>query len=66
MEVVVLKPVDRVSITTLVDNNLDVLMPDFGPVRRWGPIGTAGPVPVIPAELAEGGKSADFVKAEHG
>jgi 7,8-dihydropterin-6-yl-methyl-4-(beta-D-ribofuranosyl)aminobenzene 5'-phosphate synthase len=66
MGVVDLKPVDRVSITTLVDNNLDVLMPDFGPVRRWGPIGTAGPVPVIPAELAEGGKSADFVKAEHG
>ena len=66
MGVVDLKPVDRVSITTLVDNNLDVLMPDFGPVRRWGPIGTAGPVPVIPAELAESGKSADFVKAEHG
>jgi 7,8-dihydropterin-6-yl-methyl-4-(beta-D-ribofuranosyl)aminobenzene 5'-phosphate synthase len=66
MEVVDLKPVDRVSITTLVDNNLDVLMPDSGLVRRWGPIGTAGPVPVIPAELAEGGKSADFVKAEHG
>lgn len=66
MGVVVLKAVDRVSITTLVDNNLDVLMPDFGPARRWGPVGTAGPVPVIPAELAEGGKSADFVKAEHG
>lgn len=66
MGVVDLKPVDRVSITTLVDNNLDVLMPDFGPARRWGPVGTAGPVPVIPAELAEGGKSADFVKAEHG
>jgi 7,8-dihydropterin-6-yl-methyl-4-(beta-D-ribofuranosyl)aminobenzene 5'-phosphate synthase len=64
--VVELKPVDRVSITTLVDNNLDVLMPDSGLVRRWGPVGTAGPVPVIPAELAEGGKSADFVKAEHG
>jgi 7,8-dihydropterin-6-yl-methyl-4-(beta-D-ribofuranosyl)aminobenzene 5'-phosphate synthase len=62
----VLKAVDRVSITTLVDNNLDVLMPDSGPVRRWGPVGTAGPVPVILAELAEGGKSADFVKAEHG
>ncbi len=66
MDVVDLKPVDRVSITTLVDNNLDVLMPDSGLVRRWGPIGTAGPVPVIPAELAQGGKSADFVKAEHG
>jgi 7,8-dihydropterin-6-yl-methyl-4-(beta-D-ribofuranosyl)aminobenzene 5'-phosphate synthase len=66
MGVVDLKPVDRVSITTLVDNNLDVLMPDSGPVRRWGPVGTAGPVPVIPAELAEGSKTADFVKAEHG
>ena len=66
MGVVNLRAVDRVSITTLVDNNLDVLMPDADSVRRWGPIGTAGPVPVIPAELAQGGKSADFVKAEHG
>lgn len=66
MGVVVLKPVDRVSITTLIDNNIDVLMPDLGPSRRWGPVGTAGLVPVIPADLAEGGKSADFVKAEHG
>jgi 7,8-dihydropterin-6-yl-methyl-4-(beta-D-ribofuranosyl)aminobenzene 5'-phosphate synthase len=64
--VVGLRPVDRASITTLVDNNVDVLMPDFGPARRWGPVGTAGPVPVIPADLVEGGKSADFVKAEHG
>lgn len=66
MGIVGLKPVDRVSITTLVDNNVDVLMPDFGQARRWGPVGTAGPVPVMPADLAEGGKSADFVKAEHG
>jgi len=64
--VVGLKPVDRLSITTLVDNNVDVLMPDFGIARRWGPMGTAGPVSVIPAELAERGKTADFVKAEHG
>jgi len=55
-----------VHITTLIDNSCDVLLPDQGLVRRWGPIGTAGSIPVLPTEVAEGGKTADFLRAEHG
>lgn len=66
MEPILLEPVDRVDVTTVVDNSLDVLMPDEGLVRRWGPIGTAGQIPVIPSVMAEGGKTVDFLRAEHG
>jgi 7,8-dihydropterin-6-yl-methyl-4-(beta-D-ribofuranosyl)aminobenzene 5'-phosphate synthase len=63
---ITLEPVDGVHVTTLVDNSSDVLLPDEGLVRRWGPVGSAGPIPVIPSELADGGKSVDFLRAEHG
>jgi len=61
-----LEPVDGVDVTTVVDNSSDVLMPDEGLVRRWGPTGTAGEIPVVPTELAEGGKTVDFLRAVHG
>jgi 7,8-dihydropterin-6-yl-methyl-4-(beta-D-ribofuranosyl)aminobenzene 5'-phosphate synthase len=61
-----LEPVDRVDVTTVVDNSLDMLMPDEGLVRRWGPIGTAGQIPAMPSEMAEGGKTVDMLRAEHG
>jgi 7,8-dihydropterin-6-yl-methyl-4-(beta-D-ribofuranosyl)aminobenzene 5'-phosphate synthase len=63
---VALEPVDAVAVTTLIDNSSDVLMPDEGLVRRWGPFGTAGQIPVVPTGMAEGGKTADFLRAEHG
>ncbi|MGV1009185.1 MAG: MBL fold metallo-hydrolase [Dermatophilaceae bacterium] len=66
MEQITLAQVDGVHVTTVVDNSSDVLMPDEGLVRRWGPAGSAGPIPVIPTELAEGGKTVDFLRAEHG
>ena len=66
MERITLEPVDGVDVTTVVDNSSDMLMPDEGLVRRWGLVGTAGEIPVIPTELAEGGKTADFLRAEHG
>jgi 7,8-dihydropterin-6-yl-methyl-4-(beta-D-ribofuranosyl)aminobenzene 5'-phosphate synthase len=66
MERIPLRPVDGVHITTLVDNSCDVLLPDEGLVRRWGLVGTAGTIPVVPTEFAEGGKSLDFLRAEHG
>lgn len=66
MERIALQPVDAVHVTTVVDNSSDVLMPDQGLVRRWGPVGTAGRIPVIPSEMAEGGKTVDFLRAEHG
>jgi len=43
-----LRPVDSVSITTLMDNSSDALLPDEGLVRRWGLNGTAGPLPIVP------------------
>ncbi len=61
-----LEPVDRVDVTTLVDNTADMLLPDVGPVRRWGLSGTSGPLPVAPSGVAVGGSTLDFLRAEHG
>lgn len=66
METVALEPVDAVHVTTLVDNQVDVLMPDAGPVKRWGPVGTAGAMQLVPAEVYLGGKVPDQPRAEHG
>ena len=66
MEQITVEQVDGVHVTTVVDNSSDVLLPDEGLVRRWGPAGTAGPIPVVPTSLAEGGKTIDFLRAEHG
>jgi 7,8-dihydropterin-6-yl-methyl-4-(beta-D-ribofuranosyl)aminobenzene 5'-phosphate synthase len=44
-----------------------MFMPDEGLVRRWGPVGASGgALPVMPTELVEGGKTSDFLRAEHG
>jgi len=61
-----LAPVDGVHITTLMDNSSDALLPDEGLVRRWGLVGTASPLAVMPAELAEEKQCFDFLRAEHG
>ncbi|MDV6291781.1 MULTISPECIES: MBL fold metallo-hydrolase [Rhodococcus] len=61
-----LRPVDAVDVTTLVDNSSDVLLPDVGPVRRWGPAGSAGPLPIVPSDLAVGFRTVDLLRAEHG
>jgi 7,8-dihydropterin-6-yl-methyl-4-(beta-D-ribofuranosyl)aminobenzene 5'-phosphate synthase len=61
-----LAPVDGVHITTLIDNSADALLPDEGLVRRWGLTGSAAPLAVLPAELAQEGYSYDFLRAEHG
>jgi 7,8-dihydropterin-6-yl-methyl-4-(beta-D-ribofuranosyl)aminobenzene 5'-phosphate synthase len=61
-----LTPVDGVHVTTLVDNSSDVLLADEGLVRRWGPAGSAGPLPIVPSELSTDGKTFDTLRAEHG
>ena len=66
METIALEPVGGVRITTLIDNTTDVLMPDQGFIKRWGPVGTSAPMKAIPAEVADGGKSVDTLRAEHG
>ena len=66
MQQISLAPVDGVRITTLMDNSSDALLPDEGLVRRWGLVGTATPLAVMPAALAEEKQCFDFLRAEHG
>ncbi len=66
METIALETVEGVRITTLIDNAIDVLMPDQGFIKRWGPVGTSAPLPLIAADAADGGKSVDSLRAEHG
>jgi 7,8-dihydropterin-6-yl-methyl-4-(beta-D-ribofuranosyl)aminobenzene 5'-phosphate synthase len=61
-----LVPVDGVHVTTLVDNSTNVLLPDEEIVRRWGLFGSAGEIPFLPTEMADGGKTLDALRAEHG
>jgi 7,8-dihydropterin-6-yl-methyl-4-(beta-D-ribofuranosyl)aminobenzene 5'-phosphate synthase len=57
-----LEPVDAVTVTTLMDNVTDVLMPDQGPARR--PPRFAGGRQ--PAATMEGGQALEALVAEHG
>ncbi|HTQ90452.1 MAG TPA: hypothetical protein VMK84_13270, partial [Streptosporangiaceae bacterium] len=57
-----LEPVDAVTVTMLMDNVTDVLMPDQGPARR--PPRFAGAR--RPAATMEGGEALEALAAEHG
>ncbi len=57
-----LEPVDAVTVTTLMDNVTDVLMPDQGPARR--PPRFAGARQL--AATMEGGEALEALVAEHG
>lgn len=59
-----LEPVDSVTVTILVDNAADVLLPDQGPAKRPGLGGRAAPR--LPAAFLEGGEALDVPLAEHG
>lgn len=61
-----LRPVDGIRITTLIDNSSDTFLPDEGLVRRWGLMGSAGPLPIVPNGMSVSGTSVDFLRAEHG
>lgn len=56
-----LEPVESLTITTLVDNSVDVFMPDQGPARR-PPLGS-GPSRAV---AVFGGAGPDQLVAEHG
>jgi 7,8-dihydropterin-6-yl-methyl-4-(beta-D-ribofuranosyl)aminobenzene 5'-phosphate synthase len=62
MEPIPLEPVDGLTITTLVDNVTDSLLPDQGPARRQVMLGG----PRTPARFIEGGESDDALRGEHG
>ena len=62
-----LRPVDNVSITILVDNISDALMPDIGPAKRMGSLFGGGQAwPRLLAPTLEGGETKDALLAEHG
>ncbi|SNT62971.1 7,8-dihydropterin-6-yl-methyl-4-(beta-D-ribofuranosyl)aminobenzene 5'-phosphate synthase [Asanoa hainanensis] len=63
---VALRPVDGVHVTTLIDNYTDVLLPDEGPIKRWGAIGTGGRAAPVPDSISVSGQTGDGLRAEHG
>jgi 7,8-dihydropterin-6-yl-methyl-4-(beta-D-ribofuranosyl)aminobenzene 5'-phosphate synthase len=65
VEPIALEPVDRVVLTTLVDNLSDALLMDQGPAKRTGILAMAG-LPQLPEPLFEQGKTVDGLQAEHG
>jgi 7,8-dihydropterin-6-yl-methyl-4-(beta-D-ribofuranosyl)aminobenzene 5'-phosphate synthase len=59
-----LAPVDSLTITTLIDNVVDMLLQDQGPAKRPA-LGDLD-APRAPAAYLESGESADALRAEHG
>jgi 7,8-dihydropterin-6-yl-methyl-4-(beta-D-ribofuranosyl)aminobenzene 5'-phosphate synthase len=65
VEPIGVEPVDRVVLTTLVDNVSDMLLLDQGPAKRVGLLSLAG-MPRIPEPLFEQGETVEGLHAEHG
>ena len=63
VEVVGLEPVDTVTVTTVMDNSLDLFMPDQGPARRVGPDRMR---PARPCSVMTDREVPDALIAEHG
>jgi 7,8-dihydropterin-6-yl-methyl-4-(beta-D-ribofuranosyl)aminobenzene 5'-phosphate synthase len=67
-EVLPLEAVDSVSVLTVCDNTVDILLLDQGPAKRM-PIGgsvTGEAIPLLEARSLEEGKAPDAPLAEHG
>ena len=60
-----LEPVDELSVLTVCDNVVDMLLPDQGPARRLSRNGGQR-VPMLDAPVLEGGKAIDAPLAQHG
>src|SRR5579883_3221138 len=59
-----LQPIDSVTITTLVDNSVDVFLPNQGPALR---VGLGSPAPARPpTRFMLEGASNGSLRAEHG
>ena len=63
VEVLDLEPVDTVTVTTLMDNSLDLFMPDQGPAHRLGPDRMR---PARPCSVMTDREVPDALIAEHG
>lgn len=64
-EVLPLEPVDELSILTVCDNVMDMLLPDEGPAKRL-PLAGMSQAPMLEAPTLHGGKAADAPLAQHG
>jgi len=60
-----LDPVDAISVTILMDNVSDVLLPETDVVKRTGAASSTN-IPAVKADTIEGGTSVDMLVAEHG
>jgi 7,8-dihydropterin-6-yl-methyl-4-(beta-D-ribofuranosyl)aminobenzene 5'-phosphate synthase len=65
-EVLPLEPVDELSVLTVCDNTVDILLPDQGPARRLSLAGMARQAPMLDAPTLAGGKAADAPLGQHG
>jgi 7,8-dihydropterin-6-yl-methyl-4-(beta-D-ribofuranosyl)aminobenzene 5'-phosphate synthase len=65
-EVLPLEPVDELSVLTVCDNAMDMLLPDQGSARRLTMAGMGRQAPMLAAPAMEGGKAADAPLAQHG
>ena len=65
-DVLPLEPVDELSVLTVCDNVMDMLLPDEGPAKRLPLAGMARLAPMLEAPTILGGKAADVPLAEHG
>jgi 7,8-dihydropterin-6-yl-methyl-4-(beta-D-ribofuranosyl)aminobenzene 5'-phosphate synthase len=64
-EVLPLEPVDELSVLTVCDNSMDVLLPDQGPARRFS-LARAAQGPMLAAPTLLEGKAPDAPLAQHG
>jgi 7,8-dihydropterin-6-yl-methyl-4-(beta-D-ribofuranosyl)aminobenzene 5'-phosphate synthase len=64
-EVLPLEPVDEVSVLTVCDNTVDLLLADQGPVTRL-PMSTLQDGPKLAAPTLVGGQAADAPLGQHG
>jgi 7,8-dihydropterin-6-yl-methyl-4-(beta-D-ribofuranosyl)aminobenzene 5'-phosphate synthase len=65
-EVVPLEPVDELSVLTVCDNTIDVLLPDQGPAKRLSLGAMNGQRPMVAAPTIVAGKVPDAPLAQHG
>jgi hypothetical protein len=58
-EVLSLEPVDELSVLTVCDNTMDLLLPDEGPARRLSLAGMGRQAPTLEAPTLRDGKAPD-------
>jgi len=65
-EVLPLEPVDELSVLTVCDNTMDLLLPDEGPAKRLSLAGMGRDTPMLQAPVLQDGKAPDAPLAQHG